>query len=192
MISWLRQMRAYLKNRSNYALADSCGSGSYLSGSIEKRAIGSQLTIGEGCLMQGILVLERSESQIYLGNQVLVGGQTIIDCALSVTIEDGVLISYQCIISDSDNHSLYPELRSSDLANWMDGRRHDWRNSAMAPVRIRRNAWVGARSIILKGVTIGEEAVIGMGSVVTRDVPPRTVVAGNPAKVIKEIGLPPL
>ena len=112
----------------------------------------------------------------------------MIDCALSVTVERDVLISYECVISDSDNHSIYPELRTKDLANWMNGRRHDWTHSAMAPVRICEGAWIGARSIILKGVTIGAGAVVGMGSVVTHDVPPRTIVAGNPARVIREIG----
>jgi acetyltransferase-like isoleucine patch superfamily enzyme len=70
----------------------------------------------------------------------------------------------------------------------MHGRQHDWSHSAMAPILIKRGAWVGARSIILKGVTVGEGAVVGMGSVVTSDVPPRTIVAGNPARVIREIG----
>jgi acetyltransferase-like isoleucine patch superfamily enzyme len=73
----------------------------------------------------------------------------------------------------------------------MDGRRHDWSHTEMAPIRICEGAWIGARSIILKGVTIGAGAVVGMGSVVTRDVPARTVVGGNPARVIREIGPAP-
>jgi acetyltransferase-like isoleucine patch superfamily enzyme len=52
------------------------------------------------------------------------------------------------------------------------------------PVRIGRGVFVGARAIILKGVTIGDRAIIGAGAVVTRNVPPRTVVAGNPAREI--------
>lgn len=149
------------------------------------------MVVGRGCLMQGQLVAERDESRLVLGDRVLVGGGTVIDCALSITVEDDVLISYECILADSDNHSLYPELRRNDLATWMDGRRHDWSHSAMAPIRICRGAWIGARSIILKGVTVGSGAVVGMGSVVTRDVPARAVVAGNPAQVIREIGPPP-
>ncbi len=58
---------------------------------------------------------------------------------------------------------------------------------ASRPVRIRRGAWVGATCVLLPGVTIGENAVVGAGSVVTRDVPPFTVAAGNPARVLKKL-----
>lgn len=58
---------------------------------------------------------------------------------------------------------------------------------ASRQVVLRRGCWIGANVTILPGVTIGENAVVGAGSIVTRDVPPRTVVAGNPARVIREI-----
>jgi acetyltransferase-like isoleucine patch superfamily enzyme len=57
----------------------------------------------------------------------------------------------------------------------------------MAPVRIERNVWIGAAAIILKGVRIGENSAIGAGSVVVRDVPPKCVAAGNPARVVKRL-----
>ena len=57
----------------------------------------------------------------------------------------------------------------------------------MAPIRICRGAWIGARACILKGVQVGEGAVVGMGSVVTRNVEPHTVVAGNPARLIRVV-----
>jgi acetyltransferase-like isoleucine patch superfamily enzyme len=56
-----------------------------------------------------------------------------------------------------------------------------------APIRIGRNVWIGASAVILQGVTIGDDAVVAAGAVVTRDVPPLTVVAGVPATVIKKI-----
>ena len=57
-----------------------------------------------------------------------------------------------------------------------------------APITIGDRVWIGCRAIILAGVTIGEGSVVAAGSVVTRDVPPGTLVAGNPAKVIRETG----
>ena len=86
-----------------------------------------------------------------------------------MTIGDWVLIGWDVTITDTDEHD-WPGL----------GRR-------CAPVTIGDNAWIGARSIILKGVTVGEHAVIGAGSVVTRDVPPYALAAGSPAKVIREL-----
>ena len=187
MIAWLRRLRAASRERHNKALLDTCGTGTQLPGLIDRRATGAKISIGTGCLIQGQLVAERHESRLTIGDNVLVGGGSIIDCALSVTIEDDVLISYECVIADADNHSIYPELRTGDLRSWMNGRKHDWTYTAMQAVSVRRGAWIGARSIILKGVTVGEGAVVGMGSVVTKDVPARTIVAGNPARVIREI-----
>jgi len=58
---------------------------------------------------------------------------------------------------------------------------------ATAPVKISNKAWIGVRAIVLKGVTIGEGAVVGAGSIVTSDVPPWTIVAGNPARIIRPL-----
>lgn len=154
---------------------------------IDTRAPNSIVTIGENCLIEGNLTTETDGSCITVGNNVFVGGDTIVDCVVAITIEDDVLVAYRCIIADSDNHSVIYSIRKHDLADWRDGHKHDWSTTNSAPVRICRGAWIGAASIILKGVTIGEGAVVGAGSVVTKDVPPWTVVAGNPARIIKEI-----
>jgi galactoside O-acetyltransferase len=63
----------------------------------------------------------------------------------------------------------------------------DWSNVKSAPIIIKPKVWIGMNALILKGVTIGEGAVIGAGSVVTKDVPAWTVVAGNPAMVVRQI-----
>ena len=63
----------------------------------------------------------------------------------------------------------------------------DWKNIEVSPTIIEDDAWIGVNVIILKGLTIGKGAIIGAGSVVTKNVPPMTLVAGNPAKVIKEL-----
>lgn len=89
--------------------------------------------------------------------------------------------AYTCIgggvkIYDTDFHSVIPEYRLNGNTN-----------VKTAPVYIGEKCFIGGHSIILKGVTIGDEAVIGAGSVVTQNIPPREVWAGNPAKFIKRI-----
>jgi maltose O-acetyltransferase len=91
-----------------------------------------------------------------------------------IRIRRDALIGSSVIIYDSDFHDLHPARRRG-------GR------PAMAPVEIGRNAFIGDRAIILKGVTIGADAVVGAGSVVTTDVPAGVVVAGNPARVVREL-----
>ncbi|WP_418239136.1 DapH/DapD/GlmU-related protein [Dialister hominis] len=68
---------------------------------------------------------------------------------------------------------------------------HDFENTWIIkckPVRIKKKAWIGAKAIIMLGVTIGEGAVIGSGAIVTKDVPDHTIAVGNPARVIKKVG----
>lgn len=166
---------------------DVCGEGSRISGGIEKRAASSRIEVGRGCLITGRLITETPNSLVRIGDNSLVGGDTIIAAAREIIVEDDVLISYRCIITDSDNHSLRCSERKNDLRDWMAGK-HDWSRVAIAPVRICRGAWIGAQVIITKGVTVGEGAVCGMGSVVTKDVAPYTIVAGNPARVVRELG----
>ena len=87
-----------------------------------------------------------------------------------IIIEDDVMIGPRVNIT-SENHPLDPSDREALIPK---------------PVHIKRNAWIGAGVTILPGVTVGENAVVAAGAVVSRDVPPDTVVAGIPAKVVKE------
>ena len=88
-----------------------------------------------------------------------------------ITIGDNCLIGQQVVIATL-NHDLCPDKRANMLP---------------APVAIGNNVWIGAHATILAGVTIGDNAVVAAGAVVTKDVPENTVVAGVPAKVIKNI-----
>lgn len=162
------------------------GENTQILGPVEKRAPASRIVIGRDCLIEGMLVTETDQSEIRIGNNVYIGGHTNLDCAISIVIEDDVLISYQCIIADSDNHSVLYRVRKNDLGDWKHGK-HDWGTTARAPIRVMRGAWIGARAIILKDVTVGVGAIVAAGSVVTKDVPPWTIVGGNPAKIIRSL-----
>jgi len=114
------------------------------------------------------------EATITIGRNVGVSGCTI-SAAERIVIEDDVLVGAGCLIADSDFHPIAYEDR--DIPE----------KTLNAPIHICAGAFIGARSIVLKGVTIGRGSVIGAGSVVTRDIPPGVIAAGNPARVIRQI-----
>lgn len=153
---------------------------------------GQRLQLGPGIVFKGRLVLGRGVrvsigANSRIGKRVLITGSgqvTIghdtflngcwIGCDQKVDIGSFCLIS-DCDVVDTDFHNLPPRLRHEPLTA-----------RAIAPVHIGDNVWVGARSIVLKGVTIGDHSVVGAGTVVRADIPPRVVVAGNPAAVVKQ------
>ncbi len=94
-----------------------------------------------------------------------------------VTIEDEVFVSHGVMFIND----LRPRATNRDGTPKSDG---DW---TCTPTRVRRRATIGTSATILAGVTIGEEALVAAGAVVTRDVPPRTLVAGTPARVIRQL-----
>ena len=104
--------------------------------------------------------------------------QTALICQKSITILNDVKIGGGVCIYDSDFHSLDPRIRASN---------EDMKNRVEKSVLIKNNAFIGAHTIILKGVTIGENSIIGAGSVVTKSVPDNQIWAGNPAKFIRNI-----
>ncbi len=115
-------------------------------------------------------------SNLVIGDNTGLFGTTII-CSESITIGNKTLIAGGTHIYDSNFHSMDPKVRTEGDDGQVE----------TSPVNIGNQCWIGSRCIILKGVTIGDQAVIGAGSVVTKDVPPRQVWAGNPARFVKEI-----
>lgn len=183
---FMSRLMRKLNQRSSLESITSLGAGTEVKGSVSRRCPGGSIVIGRDCLIEGNLVTELDGSRLSIGNNVFIGGGSLVDCVGSITIADDVLVSHQCILADSDNHSLYYEQRKNDLQAWRTGTR-DWEATETLPIVIERGAWIGMRSIILKGIVVGEGGVVGAGSVVTRNVPPNTVVAGNPARVIKKL-----
>jgi len=118
---------------------------------------------------------------LYPEPELVVGDNTSINYLTGISVECSVRIGNNCkiagetVIFDNDSHNTY----------FGDDRK--MRQEDVAPVVIEDNVWIGMRSIILKGVTIGHGAVVAAGSVVTKDIMPLTLVGGNPASKIRSI-----
>jgi len=117
-------------------------------------------------------------ASIILGHHVGLSGTAITARSKTISIGDGTIIGPNVIITDSDFHALWPpedRMNNPDFENDRD-------------VFIGKNVWIGMNAIILKGGSIGDNSIIGAGSVVTKYVPTNCVVAGNPARVVKMLG----
>ena len=124
--------------------------------------------IGEGSRVMSPLTAIRPH-EVSIGKGCVIMNGCLMMAAGGITIEDGAMIAANCQLI-SNNH---------DLENrWV---------ITCKPVHIGKRAWIGAGATILPGITVGDNAVVGAGSVVTKDVAPNTIVAGNPAKFIKNI-----
>lgn len=152
------------------------------------------LKTGKHCVLDGTYVFETSGGKIEIGDRVHIGASTLISVS-EIIIGDDVTIAWDCLIYDHNSHSTDWKQRCMDTEReyqcYLNNRPmivdKDWSNVKFAPIHICNKTWIGARVTILKGVTIGEGAIVGAGSVVTKDVPAWSVVAGNPAKIVKRI-----
>lgn len=123
------------------------------------------------------MVFEISKDAVVrIGNNVGISGTTI-KAFCDITIEDEVLIGAGCLIMDTDSHPLEFDRRYQ---------KYDKMEFTKAII-IKRGAFIGARTIILKGVTIGEKSVIAAGSVVTKSIPDNELWGGSPAMFIKKL-----
>lgn len=116
--------------------------------------------------------------EFVVGNGSFIGHGCMFAMARGINIGDNCLIAGGVSIQDNDGHPLDPQKRfNMEPVDDQD----------IHPVTIKDRAWIGRNAVILKGVTVGENSVVGAGSVVVSDVPVNTVVAGNPAKIIREL-----
>lgn len=128
--------------------------------------------IGDDCNIGTFVEIRR---QVKIGNKVKI--QAFAFIPEGVEIEDGVFIGPHAVFTNN----LFPKATNDDGSLRKAG---DWE---IIPTRVCKKASIGANATIICGVTIGEEALVGAGAVVTSDVPPRTVVVGNPAKPIRKL-----
>lgn len=144
--------------------------------------IGNNCTIKSGILFnptfnisKTILTTEKDDSVLTIGNNVGISN-TILYSAKSITIDDNVMLGAGVKVFDTDFHQIDPLDRLNGTGT-----------IKMKSVHIKRNVFIGAGAMILKGVTIGENSVIGALSVVTKDVPENQIWAGNPARHVSDI-----
>ena len=130
--------------------------------------------LGEGCYIEPPLHANWGGAHVHLGDYVYANfNLTLVDDA-DIFIGSRTMIGPNVTIATA-GHPIHPELRERSL-------------QFNIPVHIGRNVWIGAGAVILPGVTVGDNSVIGAGSIVTRDIPPNVVAVGNPCRVLREIG----
>jgi acetyltransferase-like isoleucine patch superfamily enzyme len=137
----------------------------------ERAIVGDQACVRERCTLGDDVVVGRGS---YVENDTTVGARTTIQANAYITayseLEEDVFIA-PCVVTTNDNYM---------------GRTED-RHALRRGPTIRRGARIGGGAILLPGIEVGEEAFVGAGAVVLRDVPPRTVVVGNPARVLRDV-----
>jgi acetyltransferase-like isoleucine patch superfamily enzyme len=146
-----------------------------------------RVSLGEGVVCRGIVRRELfGDGVVVIGPRAYLGDDVVISCCDRVEVGELALLGHGVQVFDNDSHPLDPDAREADWDAIAYGGSRDSGAIGHAPVTIGRRAWIGLGSIVVKGVTIGEGAVVAAGSVVTSSVPPGAVVAGNPARQIRD------
>jgi acetyltransferase-like isoleucine patch superfamily enzyme len=151
------------------------------------RVPGSSIRLGRNCLLNSsfksnnigigrrtLISTNAAGARIEIGDNVGMSSATI-SAFQHISIGSDTLLGGNVLITDSDWHPIDPELR------------HDSSHKRCAPVHIGHNVFIGTRSIVLKGSKIGDNSVIGAGSVVCGEIPANVIAAGNPCRVIRSI-----
>ena len=171
--------------RSRRSGAVQVGRGSTIAWRRTKHVTGNMLSVGEDSIVNAAVSFEDTGGTIQIGSRTFIGRSSLV-CYRSIVIGDDVIMSWGITIVDHDSHSIDWEKRQHDVRDWSRGQK-DWTHVAHAPVVLEDKAWIGFNVSILKGVTIGEGAVVGACSVVTKDIPPYALAVGNPARVVRSL-----
>jgi acetyltransferase-like isoleucine patch superfamily enzyme len=150
--------------------------------------------VGSNTMLDCQIHFESGEGEVVIGDHVYIGASTIIS-RTRIEFENNIFVAWGTYFYDHDSHSLDYHDRRKDIVQQLEDHRlgkdfrinKDWSVVNSKPIKVCSDAWIGMNCIILKGVTIGEGAIVAAGSVVTKDVPPWAVVAGNRARVIKYV-----
>lgn len=144
------------------------------------------ICLGRHCRVYGSLQTQNNGT-ITIGDHCCIYNNTVIGSVEEITIGNCVIISNHVHIFDNNNHPTDPAIRHQMCEAGFDGDAWRWKHAASAPIHIEDDVWIGEYASVMKGVTIGKGSIVAAHAVVTKNVPPYTVVAGNPAKVVKEL-----
>ena len=149
--------------------------------------------IGERSMLNMKISFESRQGHVEIGERVYIGGGSII-CRERITIGNDVTIAWGVCIYDHNSNAFDWRQRAKVVKHFYDHHGSqdcyegiDWTGVASSPIVIEDRAWIGFDAVILKGVRVGEGAVVGARAVVTKDVEPYTIVAGNPARFVKRV-----
>lgn len=144
------------------------------------------IRIGDHCDISGVLY-SMGEGSICIGSNTVIHQDSFIGSVNSIQIGNCVIISNNVKIYDNNNHPTSPKTREEMCKNGFYGESWRWTYAENKPVVIEDNVWIGERSTILKGVHIGKGSIVACNTVVVKDVPPFSLVAGNPGRVVKKL-----
>jgi len=143
-----------------------------------------RIQIGSHSISRGECRVFGASGHIQIGSYCYIGDGTKIWSSVGVTIGDRVLIAHSVNIHDNDSHPLSAAQRHNQTVGICYQGKYDLDGVGMAPVVIEDDAWIGFNVAILKGVRVGKGAIIGASTVITKDVPPYAVMAGNPPRLV--------
>ncbi len=145
------------------------------------------IQIGAFSHIKGEILTFGHGGKIIIGDYCFIGEQTRVWSSISIEIGSRVLLSHNVNVFDNLTHPISARKRHEQFKAIITRGHPKQLDLSEKPVVIKNDVWIGCLSIVLPGITIGEGAIIGAGSVVTKDVPPWTIVAGNPAQIVREI-----
>lgn len=142
------------------------------------------IILGQNVLMHARLI-SQNKGKIIMKNNSHIGYSSFIGSVNRVVIEEGTHISNNVTIVDNNNHPVNPYDRMIMQKSKTGSDFRKWKHSDSKPIFIGRNVWIGQYARVCKGVTIGDNSVVAANTVVTKDVPANSIIAGNPGRIVK-------
>ena|SRR5690554_1292535 len=144
----------------------------------------TDILIGDDIMLYGTLI-SSNRGKISISSKTSIREGCKIFCANKISIAENVIFADNIIVSDTNHHPVSPADRLEMIKSGWSSNLWNWEYADSEPVEIQENVWIGQYARILKGVTIGRNSIVASNSVVAKDVPENSIVAGNPAKVVK-------